>query len=75
MAGEYYKKGKFETIDLIEEIIERKNLPPKVAYNVSQAQKYIGRLGTKTKDYKSDLFKALNYLHRAYSGEWIKVAK
>lgn len=68
--GEYYRKQKTETIDLIEEIVSRKNLPPVVAYNVAQAQKYIGRAGVKTPDYVKDLYKAMDYLHRALCGEW-----
>lgn len=69
-SNEYYNHGKVETIDAIEELITREALPRDVAYHVAQAQKYIGRLGLKDPNYKSDLKKALNYLHRALYGVW-----
>lgn len=39
------------------------------------AAKYIIRMGKKTEDFESDLFKAENYLHRARTGRWIENEK
>ena len=66
----YYDCAGIETITLIEDIMSR-GLPPVKAYMVGNAAKYIIRMGKKTEDFESDLFKAENYLHRARTGKWI----
>lgn len=59
-----------ETIELIEQVVNRDNLPPSAAYCIGNALKYILRAGKKTPDWKEDISKAENYLHRAIHGEW-----
>lgn len=71
MENQYYQKGKWETIDLIEEIMSRDNLPPIQAHLIAEAQRYIGRAGKKSADWRTDIFKAMNYLHRAITDTWI----
>ena len=70
----YYDCAGIETITLIEDIMSR-GLPPVKAYMVGNAAKYIIRMGKKTEDFESDIFKAENYLHRARTGRWIENEK
>lgn len=73
--GEYYQ-GKVETIDYIEQVVEKvveQGVPPARAYCIGQALRYVStRLGGKdNNDYKLDLLKAMNYLNRARTGKWL----
>lgn len=73
--GEYYQ-GKVETIDYIEQVVEKvveQGVPPVRAYDIGQALRYVStRLGGKdNNDYRLDLLKAMNYLHRARTGKWL----
>lgn len=73
VAGQHYDnlpRG-VETIEIIEAVIERENIPRKAAYAIGNALKYILRAGVKTDDWRCDIAKAENYLHRALTGEWI----
>lgn len=69
---EHYKAGNIETIDVLEDFvsIENRKLTPQQKYCVSQALKYLLRVGLKGPSVV-DLQKAENYIHRALTGEWI----
>ena len=69
---EHYKAGNIETIDVLEDFvsIENRKLTPRQKYDVSQALKYLLRVGLKGPA-EVDLQKAENYIHRALMGEWI----
>ena len=73
--GKYYK-GKVETIDYIELVVDtviKQGVPPARAYSIGQALKYVStRLcGKDNNEYRLDLLKAMNYLHRAMTGKWL----
>lgn len=74
VAGEHYDLPKpiKESIELIEILMERHNIPRVPAFMISQALRYIMRVGVKTPDWGKDIGKAENYLHRALTGKWIK---
>lgn len=74
VAGKHYDFEQVnETIELIELVVERGSIPRKSAYMIGNALKYIMRAGTKpNEDWKDDVAKAENYLHRALKGEWIQ---
>lgn len=59
----YYNGGAIEVIDIIED----QEFPPKVAFHLGNAVKYICRAGKKTPDPLPDLKKAAWYLARAIS--------
>lgn len=69
---EHYKAGNIETIDVLEDFvsIDNRKLTPRQKYDVSQALKYLLRVGLKGPA-EVDLQKAENYIHRALTGEWI----
>ena len=69
---EHYKAGNIETIDVLEDFvsIENRKLTSRQKYDVSQALKYLLRVGLKGPS-EVDLQKAENYIHRALTGEWI----
>ena len=69
---EHYKAGNIETIDVLEDFvsIENRKLTSRQKYDVSQALKYLLRVGLKGPA-EVDLQKAENYIHRALTGEWI----
>jgi hypothetical protein len=69
---EHYKAGNIETIDVLEDFVtvENRKLTPRQKYDVSQALKYLLRVGLKGPS-EVDLQKAENYIHRALTGEWI----
>ena len=76
---DHYKKGTFQTIDVIEEFLESRYdsrlLTAKQKYSIGNAIKYLSRAGLKgstPEDAITDLKKAENYIHRAITGEWIK---
>ena len=72
---EYYKGGKTEVIDILEEVVSNpeRRLTPKQRYNIAQALKYLLRCGLKggVALVEVDLQKAENYIHRAMTGSWI----
>lgn len=70
--GIHYQTGPFkETIELIEDVVTRENIPRKSAYAIGNAIKYLLRVGKKQgEDWQDDVEKAENYLHRARTGEW-----
>lgn len=73
----HYKRVEVsEPIEIIEDLMEqhwhRNGIPPKAAYSIGNAIKYLLRAGLKEgQPYKKDLDKAMNYIHRAKEGEWI----
>lgn len=74
---DHYKKGSFQTIDVIEEFLDNESrlLTEKQKYLIGNAIKYLSRAGLKgstQEDAITDLKKAENYIHRAITGEWIK---
>lgn len=71
-SGIHYQTGPFkETIELIEDVVTRENIPRKSAYAIGNAIKYLLRVGKKQgEDWQDDVEKAENYLHRARTGEW-----
>lgn len=75
MANEYYKKGNFQTINVIEDIVSRSDncvFPAKVGYCLGQAAKYLGRVGVKEGvPWTDDAIKAMDYLHRALTEVWM----
>lgn len=71
VKGEHYDKCGCETIVIIENVVNRENIPRKAAYNIGNAIKYLLRLGLKQgESWEEDVAKAENYLHRARTGEW-----
>lgn len=75
---DHYKKGTFQTIDIIEDFLESRYdsrlLTTNQKYLICNTIKYISRAGLKgptPEDAITDLKKAENYLHRAITGEWI----
>lgn len=73
---DHYKKGAFQTIDVIEDFLDNefRLLTAKQKYSIGNALKYISRAGLKgsmPEDAITDLKKAENYIHRAITGEWI----
>ena len=68
---DHYKNAEIEPIDVMEMVVQRTNTPILVLYNVSMAVKYLLRIGLKN-DWVPELDKAINYLHRAKTGDWIK---
>lgn len=74
---DHYKKGSFQTIDVIEEFLDNESrlITAKQKYLIGNAIKYLSRAGLKgstPEDAITDLKKAENYIHRAITGEWIK---
>ena len=63
----HYTKSDIEVIEIIEQIT--KDYPPEIAYHIGNVIKYLARAPHKG-DMESDLYKALNYMHRAVRGEW-----
>lgn len=72
VAGIHYDmKPYHETIQIIEDVVTRENIPRKSAYAIGNAIKYLLRVGKKQgEDWQDDVEKAENYLHRALTGEW-----
>ena len=70
---DHYADKSIQPIDEIEEVMEKNtDIPVKNRYSVAQSIKYIRRAGTKEgEDWKKDLRKAMNYLNRAITGEWL----
>lgn len=77
VAGKHYDFPQCsETIDVIEMVVSRDGLPRKSAYCIGNALKYLLRAGNKPgEQWKDDIAKAENYLHRALTGEWIPKVK
>lgn len=69
----HYTKQSIETIDVQEQIMTiQTNIPPDRRHCLAHSLKYIMRAGIKSgEDWEKDLQKALNYLHRALTGNWI----
>lgn len=76
-AGKHYDfpQPVKEAIELIEQLMDRQNIPRRPAFMIGQALRYIMRCGVKTEDWGADIAKAENYLHRALTGEWNEKAK
>ena len=71
-AGTHYDMEPIhETIEIIEDVVTRENIPRKAAYSIGNAIKYLLRVGKKQgEDWQDDVEKAENYLHRALPGDW-----
>lgn len=63
----HYTSGKFEDIEVIEHIAS-KYADPVQATRIAHVARYITRAPQKNGE--EDLKKALNYMHRAVTGEW-----
>lgn len=76
VAGGHYdfEKPVTQAIELIEMVAERENIPRKAAHNICECVRYLMRVGVKTPDWRLDVAKAENYLHRALNGCWIEKA-
>lgn len=74
VEGRHYDLPGVETIDVIESVIVRENIPRPAAYCIGNAIKYLLRCGIKNgENWKDDIAKAENYLHRAISGKWMEI--
>ena len=73
-AGTHYDmKPIHETIEIIEDVVNRENIPRPSAFAIGNAIKYLLRVGKKQgEDWQDDVEKAENYLHHARTGEWMK---
>lgn len=72
VGGGHYKNDKYEAIDVIEDIMTRESIPPKVRYSLAQLVRYALRCGKKEgEDWKADLGKIFNYSHRGLTGNWV----
>ena len=71
---QHYASKDIEPILVQEQIMETvSEVPAKVRLCIAQALRYLMRAGTKQgEDWKKELSKAENYIHRARTGEWIK---
>lgn len=58
-----------EAIEIIDSVGNSPKLNEKQRYAIKNAQKYLLRLGKKD-DVMKDLYKVLDYVHRAYTGKW-----
>lgn len=72
--GAHYDFGTCrESIEVIATVVSRTSIPRAEAYYIGNALKYLLRAGNKpTEDWRDDVAKAENYLHRALHNEWIK---
>lgn len=76
IKGAHYDCSGVPAIDIIDSLSERANLPRKSLFPLGNAIKYLLRCGAKAgEDWKDDVAKAENYLHRARTGEWMEDAK
>lgn len=67
----HYDATPVETIEIIESIVNREQIPRKAAYAIGNAVKYLFRAGLKEfENWEDDVAKAENYLHRALTGKW-----
>jgi len=71
---QHYASKEIEPILVQEQIMETvSEIPAKARLCMAQAVRYLMRAGTKQgEDWKKELSKAENYIHRARTGEWIK---
>lgn len=71
---QHYASKDIEPILVQEQIMETvSEIPAKARLCIAQAIRYLMRAGTKQgEDWKKELSKAENYIHRARTGEWIK---
>lgn len=76
MQVKHYEEGlPCEAIEIIESVVvDAKCLDEEQKYNVGNALKYLLRLGKKgdASDAVKDLYKALDYVHRANFGYWFE---
>ena len=72
VAGRHYdlEHPVNESIEIIEMVMQRENIPPESRFSICQALRYLLRCGVKTDEWAEDIEKAENYLHRATTGEW-----
>ena len=72
----HYSALQIEPISVIEQLMGNETIPADRRYHIGQAFKYMARAGTKDGEpWEKDIEKARNYLHRALTGEWLKLAK
>ena len=76
VKGTHYYIAGISTIEILESIAEREDIPRKAVFPICNAVKYLLRCGAKKgESWSDDVAKAENYLHRARTGEWMKEAK
>lgn len=69
----HYTNGR-EAHDIIGDVLKLAELPPTECFDAGNLIKYIRRAGYKggEQEYKKDVYKAANYLHRLVFGEWLQ---
>ena len=76
VKGKHYDIAGISTIEILESIAEREDIPRNAIFPICNAVKYLLRCGAKKgESWRDDVAKAENYLHRARTGEWMKEAK
>jgi len=59
--------------EIIIQMLIEQGIPPVPAFFIATAQKYMPRAGLKEgEDWRKEIGKAINYLTRAVTGEWIE---
>lgn len=67
----HYDATPVETIEIIESIVNREQIPRRAAFAIGNAVKYLCRADLKEfENWEDDVAKAENYLHRALTGKW-----
>lgn len=66
---EHYAQMAIQPIEMMEQILQRENIPPIPRAHIATAGHYLNRAGTK-EEWTKDLEKASNYLYRALHGVW-----
>ena len=76
VKGKHYDIAGISTIEILESIAEREDIPRNAIFPICNAVKYLLRCGAKKgESWRDDVAKAENYLHRARTGEWMMEAK
>ena len=73
----HYAEKEIEPILVIEQVMDCvSEVPAKSRYAMAQAIRYLMRAGGKVgEDWRKELEKAENYIHRARTGQWINPRK
>lgn len=74
-SDDHYRRMESEAIEpirVMEMLADREALPRRAAVLIVLAEKHILRAGEKSgEDWRKEIAKAENYLHRALTGEWM----